>query len=219
MKKAMSFPWREGRDIASLMTANKPRLMRFRTFRCMLGTVVLHRVASPMHHSIKAIRVFMLSLFVLCARGKANAQHVQEPAYQEKLQHLLSDKTPVIDVPQLAKEHKVMLLDARPAVEYDVSHIAHARRVGYSDFNLSRVKDLPKDTAIVVYCSVGYRSGKITEKLLKAGFINVRNLYGGIFEWVNTGHPVVDDSGKRTDKIHTYNKNWSRWVTTGVKVY
>ncbi len=172
-----------------------------------------------MNRSIQAIRVLTLSLFLFCVLGEAHAQHVQEPAYQEKLQHLLSDKTPVIDVPQLAKEHKLVILDARPAVEFDVSHIAGARRVGDTDFELSRVKDLPKDTAIVVYCSVGYRSGKITEKLLKAGFTNVRNLYGGIFEWVNTGNAVVDDSGKPTDRIHTYNKNWSRWVTKGVKVY
>lgn len=167
-------------------------------------------------HFLRHIGFFIL---LLISRGNVFAQHVQEPAYQEKLQGLLSDKTPVIDVPQLAQERKIMLLDARPAEEFDVSHIAGARRVGYQDFDLAKVKDLPKDTAIVVYCSVGYRSGKITEKLVKAGFTNVKNLYGGIFEWVNTGHTVVDDSGKPTDRIHTYNKSWSRWVTKGVKVY
>lgn len=167
----------------------------------------------------KAASRIAFALLLLITAEAAKAQHVQEPAYQEKLQHLLSDNTPVIDVPQLAKERKPMLLDARPAEEYDVSHIAGARRVGYGDFDLSRVKDLPKDTAIVVYCSVGYRSERITEKLLKAGFTNVKNLYGGIFEWVNAGHTVVDDSGKATDRVHAYNKNWSRWVLKGVKVY
>ena len=169
-----------------------------------------------MRHSVRLIG---LLFFLLSSVLQLYAPHVQEPAYQEKLQHLLSDKTPVIDVPQLAKERKPVLLDARPSEEYDVSHIAGARRVGYGDFDLSRVKDLPKDTAIVVYCSVGYRSEKVTEKLMKAGFTNVKNLYGGIFEWVNTDHAVVDDSGKRTDRVHAYNKSWSRWVTKGVKVY
>jgi len=172
-----------------------------------------------MRHSRSSIRAIGVLFFVLFGVIGVHAQHVQEPAYQEKLHHMLSDKTPVIDVPQLAKERPPILLDARPAEEYDVSHIAGARRVGYGDFDLSRVKDLPKDTAIVVYCSVGYRSEKVTEKLLKAGFTNVRNLYGGIFEWVNTGHTVVDDSGKRTDRVHAYNKSWSRWMTKGVKVY
>ena len=166
-----------------------------------------------------SFRIIAVLFFLLIGVWKVHAQHVQEPAYQEKLEHLLSDRTPVIDVPQLAKERKPVLLDARPAEEYDVSHIAGARRVGFGDFDLSRVKDLPKDTAIVVYCSVGYRSEKVTEKLMKAGFTNVKNLYGGIFEWVNTGNTVVDDAGKRTDRVHAYNKSWSRWVTKGVKVY
>lgn len=166
-----------------------------------------------------SLRPIGFFLFLLLGIGDLFAQHVQEPAYQEKLQGLLSDRTPVIDVPQLALERTPVLLDARPAEEYDVSHIPKARRVGYDDFDLAKVKDLPKDTAIVVYCSVGYRSGKITDQLVKAGFTNVRNLYGGIFEWVNTGHVVVDDSGERTDRIHTYNKNWSRWALKGVKVY
>ena len=168
---------------------------------------------------MQLLRLFGFSLVLLLDFATCNAQHVQEPEYQEKLQHLLSDKTPVIDVPQLVKEPKAVLLDARPKEEYDVSHIAKARRVGYNDFDIVKVKDLPKDTAIVVYCSVGYRSEKVTEKLLKAGFTNVKNLYGGIFEWVNTGHIVVDDSGKPTDRIHTYNKNWSRWALKGTKVY
>ncbi|MBZ0206245.1 MAG: rhodanese-like domain-containing protein [Flavobacteriales bacterium] len=168
---------------------------------------------------IKAAHRTALVLLLLIATGAAQAQHVQEPAYQEKLQHLLSDKTPVIDVPQLAKEPKVVLLDARSKEEYDVSHIAKARRVGYDDFDIAKVKDLPKDAAIVVYCSVGYRSERVTEKLLKAGYTSVRNLYGGIFEWVNTGHAVVDDVGKPTNRIHTYNKNWSRWALKGEKVH
>ncbi len=165
------------------------------------------------------LRSIGIHLFLLLGMGSAFAQHVREPAYQEKLQHLLSDRTPAIDVPQLAKQPNAVLLDARPKEEYDVSHIAKARRVGYDDFDIAKVKDLPKDTVIVVYCSVGYRSEKVTEKLLKAGYTDVKNLYGGIFEWMNTGHAVVDDAGRPTDRIHVYNKNWSRWVLKGVKVY
>ena len=43
-------------------------------------------------------------------------------------------------------------------------------RVGFKDFDLSMVDDLPKDAIIVTYCSVGYRSERIGEKLKKAGF-------------------------------------------------
>ena len=77
---------------------------------------------------------------------------------------------------------------------------------------LENVADLDKKTPIVVYCSVGYRSEKVGEKLKAAGFLNVKNLYGSIFEWVNEGNPVVGNDNKATAKVHTYNKTWSRWV-------
>jgi hypothetical protein len=38
------------------------------------------------------------------------------------------------------------------------------------------------------------------------------NLYGSIFEWVNQGNPVVNKDNQPTQQVHTYNKNWSRWV-------
>ena len=48
-----------------------------------------------------------------------------------------------------------------------------------------KVEDIARESTIVVYCSVGYRSEKIAEELDKLGFTNVSNLYGGIFEWIN----------------------------------
>ena len=70
-----------------------------------------------------------------------------------------------------------------------------------------------------MYCSVGYRSEKISEKLIAAGFTDVSNLYGGIFEWVNIGRPVYKASNQKTNRVHTYNKEWSKWLRTGIKVY
>jgi hypothetical protein len=87
-----------------------------------------------------------------------------------------------------------------------------ARYAGYDDFDVASLDDLPRDTSIVVYCSIGYRSEKIGEKLREKGFINVKNLYGSIFEWANQGFPIVDNQGNLTHLIHTYNRNWSRWV-------
>ena len=100
-----------------------------------------------------------------------------------------------------------------------MSHLKDAKHVGYNNFEMKSVKDIPLDQSIVVYCAVGYRSEKIAEKLVKAGYKNVSNLYGGIFEWVNEGNPVYDASGKPTAKIHTYSSNWAIWVHKGEKVY
>ena len=81
------------------------------------------------------------------------------------------------------KLEDVVLLDTRAKEEFEVSHIKGARFVDYDDFEVEKVKDIPIDQEIIVYCSVGYRSERVGEKLQKAGYSNVKNLYGGIF-WV-----------------------------------
>ena len=94
-------------------------------------------------------------LFVaLCACSISSAQHVKDPAYALLLRGLLSDDVPFVDVNKLDPDG-VILLDARERREFDVSHIKGARWVGHDDFDLSRVKDIPSNSAIVVYCSVG----------------------------------------------------------------
>jgi len=42
--------------------------------------------------------------------------------------------------------------------------------------------------------------------------IEVYNLYGSLFEWINRGYPVVDLRGDTVRRVHTYNRKWSRWV-------
>jgi rhodanese-related sulfurtransferase len=116
---------------------------------------------------------------------------------------------------------EVVLLDTRSAKEYAVSHLPNAKFVGYDNFDISMVNDIPKDKEIIVYCSVGYRSDKVGEKLKKAGFENVKNMYGGIFQWKNEDFEVVNQGGEKTDSVHTYNKRWSKWLEDGkgIKVY
>ena len=111
-----------------------------------------------------------------------------------------------------------MLLDAREPAEFAVSHIDNAVFVGYNNFNIDALKNIEKDSPIVVYCSVGYRSAKIAEKLLASGFTNVKNLYGGIFEWKNENHNVYNTNGI-TEQVHAFSKTWGIWLKKGIKVY
>ena len=92
---------------------------------------------------------------------------------------------------------------------------------GYKKFDWSILENTPKDQAIVVYCSIGFRSEKIGEQLKERGFTNVKNLYGSLFEWANKGHPIIDQNGIKTKKVHTYNRTWSKWVENGelIKVW
>lgn len=145
---------------------------------------------------------------------------VQKTSFNRMLKILLSKSTPTINVPEAALNAKnYVFLDAREKNEFEVSHIANARYVGVSDFKMNALADFPKDKPIIVYCSIGKRSEDLTLKLKKEGFTNVKNLYGGIFEWVNQGHPIYDMNNKNTTKVHAYNKFWGKWLEKGTKVY
>lgn len=140
-------------------------------------------------------------------------------AYETMLKTLLSRNVPEIRVDSLFPIYEeVILLDSREEREYQVSHLKNAIHVGYDHFNISSVDTLPKNAKIVVYCSVGYRSEKITQQLIKNGFTNVSNLFGGIFDWVNSDYPIYLN-GSTTQKIHGYNKTWGRWLKKGEKVF
>uniref|UniRef100_UPI00366C0351 rhodanese-like domain-containing protein n=1 Tax=Plantactinospora endophytica TaxID=673535 RepID=UPI00366C0351 len=145
---------------------------------------------------------------------------------QKNLQHLLkkynTESIPYISVSELQKEKEVILLDAREPKEFEVSHLKNAMCVGYDFFNLENtLTKLPKDknTKIVVYCSLGIRSEDIAEKLQKVGYTNVFNLYGGIFEWKNQGNTIVNLQNNLTEKVHAFNKEWSKWLHKGEKIY
>lgn len=144
---------------------------------------------------------------------------------QESLSELLkkynSESIPYISAEDLSKQQNVIILDSRELSEYKTSHLQHAICVGYDNFKLKKtVKKLKnKQQPIVVYCSLGIRSEDIAEKLKKAGYSNVYNLYGGIFEWKNNNLPVYNSKEKETDSIHTFSKEWSKWLNKGTKVY
>ena len=190
---------------------------------------------------MKKVLLVISSLFAL----SLSAQEVKSKSYQAMLKTLLSHSVPEKSVSEVSTEEGATLLDAREQSEFLVSKIEYAEWVGYNDFSLERVKHLDKDEEIIVYCSVGYRSEKVAEQLIDAGYTNVSNLYGGIFEWKNQGHKVVDsgdigtvynlmalifpfkNQGHKvvdsadiaTDQVHAYDKMWGVWLKKGKKVY
>ena len=136
------------------------------------------------------------------------------------LKMLLSRDVPEITTTDAAKNaSNYLFLDAREQKEYNVSHLPNAKFVGYDKFSRASLNDIPKDRPLVIYCSIGKRSEDITRKLKKAGYTNIYNLYGGIFEWVNTGNTVYDLQNKPTDKVHAYGKFWGKFLDKGTKVY
>ncbi len=163
----------------------------------------------------KYLPIFVYSFFMQlgCAQEPANRPHCKSPDFDRKVSQMLDFSVPLIGVEELKDiQDEVHIFDAREQEEYQTSHIKNAKYIGYNKLYLKDIKKLPKDAKIVVYCSIGYRSEKIGKKLQKMGYTNVYNLYGSIFEWVNNGYKVIDKMGTETNYLHTYNRNWSKWV-------
>lgn len=159
----------------------------------------------------KLLPTTLLLLFMISSCS--NTDSSESTAYNSLLQTLLSGSVPIITVEELSKIHDdIVILDAREPDEYSVSRIPGAKHIGYNEFNIDEIEHLSKDEEIVVYCSVGYRSEKIGERLQQTGYTNVKNLYGGIFAWVNQHQPVINENGL-THKIHPYGLFWQMWIT------
>lgn len=175
---------------------------------------------------IKRMKIFryfhflFLFIFTQCFPVPKVAGQFTEQEFDQMAERMATGDVNDMSVEELLEQQgEIYLLDAREKKEYQISHIAGAKWVGYDNFKMKRIKDLPKDAKIVTYCSVGYRSERIGEKLQKAGFTNVYNLKGSIFKWINEGHPVVDEKNEPTTKVHGYDKKWGKWVKKGEVVF
>lgn len=100
-----------------------------------------------------------------------------------------------------------VLIDTRAREEYAVSHLPGAVWAETPAQMRAVLSEVPKERAVVLYCSVGVRSSKAAAALLQDGRSNVSNLRGSIFQWANEGRAVERD-GKPTIGVHPYNRKW-----------
>ena len=127
----------------------------------------------------------------------------------------------VTELRMLQFKGDVVIIDSREQNEFDVSHISSAIYAGYDHFSMEEFseKGIDKETLIVVYCTLGIRSETVADQLIKAGYGNVKNLYGGICEWKNKDYKLLDSTNTETENVHTFSKQWSKWLVKGTKVY
>ncbi len=100
-----------------------------------------------------------------------------------------------------------VLLDVRTNIEFQVSHLHHARWINANQTIPQTMADVAKHQPIVVYCSVGYRSSAYAQRLMAHGFTNVTDLHGSIFQWANAGLPVYRN-GAIVHYVHPYDQHW-----------
>jgi rhodanese-related sulfurtransferase len=116
-----------------------------------------------------------------------------------------------------SEQADLVLLDTRTEAEYAVSHLANARQVDPKIENLASL-ELAIDTPIVTYCSVGYRSARIADRLQTAGYTNVVNLEGSIFQWANEGKPVYRN-GLQVQEVHPFDSRWAQLLNSELRAY
>jgi len=97
---------------------------------------------------------------------------------------------------------KVIFVDVRKDEEKNISMLPGA----ISERELLLNPQKYKNHLIIAYCTIGYRSGKLAEKLQEQG-IRMVNLRGGILAWLHDGGKVYKD-GKPANRVHVYGKKW-----------
>ncbi len=136
---------------------------------------------------------------------------------------------PMISTAELAdllqqESAEPLLIDARSLEEYQVSHLLHAHRaktLTEAETLIQQagiIEQTAEQTPIVVYCSIGYRSGRLGKALQDAGY-RVRNLEGSIFQWANEGRSLItanlsanpsanSSASHSTQQVHPYSRLW-----------
>ena len=164
---------------------------------------------------------YKIILIILSVIGSIYLLTPLETKYDFMLGRIYEHTVPFISSEELYEEtgQNRILLDTRTQSEFDISHIPHSIFADYEKFNIDHWLWIPRDTEIILYCSVGLRSEKIGEEFINAGFTRVKNLYGGLFSWKNKGRIIVDSRNHVTEEIHAYNRFWGIWLSKGIKIY
>lgn len=87
-------------------------------------------------------------------------------------------------------EGEPLLVDVRPASEYEREHIRGSRLLPLSVLE-ERCEELPREQLVVLVCRGGTLSQAACELLARCGFAQVSNLRGGILSWKRAGLPYV----------------------------
>lgn len=102
----------------------------------------------------------------------------------------------------IEKGDAVVIVDVRRKKEMKVSMIPGA--ITRKEFEKRR--EGFKDSLVVAYCTIGFRSGRYADKLGDDGF-RVRNLAGGILLWAHQVGTLTHE-GRPTKRLHTFGKKW-----------
>jgi rhodanese-related sulfurtransferase len=114
------------------------------------------------------------------------------------------------DLMKILDDTDLVLIDVRQPKEQEVSMLPHALTT--AEFAEKFRHGIPKEKKLVVYCTIGYRSGLYAMELAKQG-IHADNLEGGVLAWSFAGGKFLakDPNGAlaETHRIHVYAPEWN----------
>ncbi|MGH9257925.1 MAG: molybdopterin-synthase adenylyltransferase MoeB [Vicinamibacterales bacterium] len=96
--------------------------------------------------------------------------------------------TPVELKRRLDAGEDLFILDVREPNEYQINRIPGSTLIPLGELP-RRYQELPRDREIVAQCKMGGRSARAMEYLKTVGFAKVKNLRGGILEWIDKVDP------------------------------
>ncbi len=83
-----------------------------------------------------------------------------------------------------------MVLDASPLKIYNISRIEGAKSVARSEMIAKVLKDVDRESPVIVYCKFGDRSNLAAKKIVEMGFKLVYELEDGLHTWKKKGYPL-----------------------------
>jgi len=100
------------------------------------------------------------------------------------------DITPQQLSERLSAGETIVIIDVRESYEWDTGHLASALHIPMQQIP-KRLDEIPRDAEVVMVCRTGARSGHVQQHLRQQGFMNVRNLIGGMHRWAREVDPSI----------------------------
>jgi rhodanese-related sulfurtransferase len=143
------------------------------------GTAVVYRLASP------AVTSLWLALRGVAAERLPEIDRLRADAGAP------GESLPREEVRRLLKRGAAVLIDVRPALEFEHGHVAGAISIPVEHLE-ERIQELPREKRIVAYCRGEFClfADEAVTLLRQRGFDAVR-LEGGWPEWVSEGRAVA----------------------------
>ena len=131
------------------------------------------------------------------------AEGVEESANGCALKYSLAPTNTASEFAQRSKEEEWVAVDARSEDERRVSIIADALSIAEFEDQLEQ----HRQKRILVYCTVGCRSGAYAQVLRDSGF-DAFSLWGSVLAWTFAKGHFATPEGRPTLRVHVSSPSW-----------